>query len=106
MHGGVVGNTSGLAQDFRTFCEIFIYRNRMAAAVPTTKTSMFTMSDERMNQLNNRMTAQYSGVTVIDDDEHKRITPTVVRSVRWMQQQFGVAGFPVRVDHETWRCYM
>ena len=78
----------------------------MAAAVPTTKTSMFSMTDERMTQLNNRMTAQYSGVTVIDDAEHKRIAPTVVRSARWVSSQMGAPGFPIRVDHEVWRCYL
>lgn len=78
----------------------------MAAAGGSSKTSMFDISDERMTQLNNRMTAQYSGVTVINDDERKRIAPTVVRSARWVQSQMGAAGFPIRVDHEVWRCYL
>ena len=88
------------------FFFIFFCRKRMAAAVPSTKTSMFQMSDERMTQLNNRMTAQYSGVTVIDDGERKRVAPTIVRSARWVQSQMGAAGFPIRVDHEVWRCYL
>ena len=79
----------------------------MAAAVVAPKTSMFAMSDERMTQLNNRMTAQYSGVTVIDDDVRKRVAPTVVRSVRWMRSQLGdTAAFPIQVDMEYWRAYM
>ena len=79
----------------------------MAAAVPKTKTSMFAMTDARAAHLEKRMTDQYSGVTVIDDDEHKRITPTVVRSVRWMRSQLGEsAAFPVFVDGEYWRAYM
>ena len=79
----------------------------MAAAVVAPKTSMFSMTDERMTQLNNRMTAQYSGVTVIDDDVRKRVAPTVVRSVRWMRSQLGdTAAFPIQVDMEYWRAYM
>lgn len=70
------------------------------------KTSMFAMSAERYNQLNNRMTAQYSGVTVLNDDERKRVAPIIVRSARWVTSQMGTAGFPLRVDHEVWRCYM
>ena len=79
----------------------------MAAAVVAPKTSIFSMTDERMTQLNNRMTAQYSGVTVIDDDVRKRVAPTVVRSVRWMRSQLGdTAAFPIQVDMEYWRAYM
>ena len=79
----------------------------MAAAVPTKKTSMFSMSDARAAQLEKRMTDQYSGVTVIDDDVRKRIAPTAVRSVRWMRSQLGdSAAFPIFVDGEYWRAYM
>ena len=78
-----------------------------SAASAAPKTSMFAMSAERYAQLNNRMTAQYSGVTVLDDDVRKRVAPTVVRSVRWMRSQLGdTAAFPIRVDEEYWRAYM
>ena len=104
--GGGWARTVCLHPIFHVFFENLKYRIRMAAAVPKTKTSMFPMSTEHKNLLDNRMTAQYSGETVIDDEPRKRVTPTVVRSVRWMHQQFGVAGFPVRVDEEYWRAYM
>ena len=91
---------------FTHFFFIIWHGSNMAAAVPTTKQSMFPMTQERMTQLNNRMTAQYSGVVVIDDVEHKRVAPTTVRSARWVQSQMGAAGFPIRVDHESWRAFM
>ncbi len=78
----------------------------MAAAVQGGKPSMFAMPADRLAQLQHRMTAQYSGVTVLNDDEHKRIAPTVVRSARWVRSQMGAAGFPIRVDHEVWFNYL
>lgn len=77
----------------------------MASAAPASK-SMFNIDNNRKTLLFNRMTKQYSGTVVIDDCVHKRIQPTIVKSARYVNSQMGAPGFPIRVDHETWRHYL